>query len=854
MKRLLTAVITFVLVAGSIPAAGDFIETVQTEDASVLDEATIVRDAHGVPHVYADTEEALWYANGYAQAHDRLWAMDLLRHLSFGEGASVVGPGGGILEMDLNARQNLYTEDELQAMYDDPGIDDGFRETVEAFTDGVNRAAAEMQASGEMPAEFGALQHAFEPWEALDTAAVASFLLAEFGVSGGAEVSNAQLLGTLNERLGQADGWDAFADHAWFTHDEAYGTIPGEYVPPEDPQGEPKQTFNDVPQDQRHATLAAKDAQSFGMDGDAVLPTFGFFQGESIDFRLGSNALLVSPDLSATGQALMGGGPQMGYFVPQVPYEIGLHGPQTEAEGIGVTGAPGVIIGTMENFSATVTSGISDQIDKVALPADGERSYTWDEDDVRDLDCRTEEHTLFTPPALYDPATGDPPVNLVHQEVCMSHVGPITHITYDEDGNPAWFFAEQSASRAQELRSAVSWLTVSQREDAGDFQAMFEDFSFTFNFHYAGLDSDGDENICYFHVGKQPIRNTALDPRLPTPAGDEWKWQGSLTGDELPWDCDPSTGYYANWNNKPQAGWASGDARELWGSMHRVERLDMTMEQALEANNDKLDLDAVKGILEDAATHSQLAHGIVPLILSNAPDWVEDGAIRALETWKAEDYSWEVDEGGNYHPGMTVFEDVTEELLHLVFDDELGDHVRDVTWDPMDSSDPHAGDHGRHGNKFAVLRDVLQGQTNQPWCENIDIPRADSCELLIGKAFSNTDLNVTSIGEVPLTPQYESPFTSLGLGPAYTIPMTNRATYYHFHVGSDTSQSFATLPPGASGHVNAADTAMLLGMGVEPAHMGDQLALYEGFEFKDVPWTQSEAEQGASDVTLLIVP
>jgi penicillin amidase len=34
-------------------------------------EATLYRDTWGVPHVYADTEAAGYYALGYAQAEDR---------------------------------------------------------------------------------------------------------------------------------------------------------------------------------------------------------------------------------------------------------------------------------------------------------------------------------------------------------------------------------------------------------------------------------------------------------------------------------------------------------------------------------------------------------------------------------------------------------------------------------------------------------------------------------------------------------------------------------------------------------------------------------------------------------------
>ena len=44
--------------------------------------ATILRDAYGVPHVFASGTGAARrsaYANGYAQAEDRLFQMDILR-------------------------------------------------------------------------------------------------------------------------------------------------------------------------------------------------------------------------------------------------------------------------------------------------------------------------------------------------------------------------------------------------------------------------------------------------------------------------------------------------------------------------------------------------------------------------------------------------------------------------------------------------------------------------------------------------------------------------------------------------------------------------------------------------------
>ena len=54
--------------------------------------------------------------------------------------------------------------------------------------------------------------------------------------------------------------------------------------------------------------------------------------------KFGSNAVLISPELSATGNALELGGPQMGYSMPQIVYELGLHGAGINAVGMAIPG------------------------------------------------------------------------------------------------------------------------------------------------------------------------------------------------------------------------------------------------------------------------------------------------------------------------------------------------------------------------------------------------------------------------------------------------------------------------------------------------------------------------------------
>ena len=76
-------------------------------------EATLYRDTWGVPHVYADTEAAGYYALGYAQAEDRLEDIYLAIREATGRMAEVKGKGA--LENDYLMR--LFHNDTLHGKY-----------------------------------------------------------------------------------------------------------------------------------------------------------------------------------------------------------------------------------------------------------------------------------------------------------------------------------------------------------------------------------------------------------------------------------------------------------------------------------------------------------------------------------------------------------------------------------------------------------------------------------------------------------------------------------------------------------------------------------------------------------------
>src|SRR5215210_7941645 len=81
----------------------------------------VVRDTWGVPHIYAQSTEDLFFAQGYVMAQNRLWQMDMWRRGGEGRLAEVLGPGA--LARDKQARLLKYrggaTDAELRSYHPD---------------------------------------------------------------------------------------------------------------------------------------------------------------------------------------------------------------------------------------------------------------------------------------------------------------------------------------------------------------------------------------------------------------------------------------------------------------------------------------------------------------------------------------------------------------------------------------------------------------------------------------------------------------------------------------------------------------------------------------------------------------
>lgn len=93
----------------------------------------VVRDAWGIPHITAENQEDLFFAQGFVQAQDRLFQMDLWKRASQGRLSEVLG--SNFIERDVMTRRIRF-RGAIDAEWASYGPD--AREIAAAFTQGIN--------------------------------------------------------------------------------------------------------------------------------------------------------------------------------------------------------------------------------------------------------------------------------------------------------------------------------------------------------------------------------------------------------------------------------------------------------------------------------------------------------------------------------------------------------------------------------------------------------------------------------------------------------------------------------------------------------------------------------------------
>ena len=763
---------------------------------SPRDGVTVYRDTtHGIPHIYADSIENASFALGYVTAEDRMFEMDAFRHAARGKLAEFAGPGedDANLKMDIETRREGYTEAEVQEMFDQ--FDEKFGELgltvqagLQAYADGVNARIAEIQEDPSLcDVAYQATGNACplsdpEEWTVTDTLFLVVLQLRVFGETAGGELQNAGFYAHLKEKLGNKLGPAVYDDLMRVNDPKSPTSIEKtEALFPSQDLGEVDPGSFAIPD---KAEAEAEEQQQRQQQRQAVLRSLGFPTGQM------SNALLVSGAESTTGNPLQIGAPQVGYATPGFFMEIDVHSPGVDFRGPAVPGASALIpLGRGADYAWSLTTGYSDAVDtRVELlcdPAGGEptadsNGYMFHGECV---EMESREETFVVNPTATSP---EPPREETHTFYRTVH-GPVFE-RGKVDGAPVAFVKERFFWK-RELDSVPQFYRWNAEVDSiEDFAAAAEDFTMSFNSFYAD-----SEDIGYFHVGFYPQRPQGVHPSLPTWGTGDWEWQGRVPFEQHPKVINPASGWVANWNNKPSAGWDNYDGAK-WGRINRVALLRGQM-RGLLADDGKAELSDLVDVIRVAATQDTrgvyLAPKMIKFIeaargvdkdlkdgLAVVKEWVAAGAHRTNK-----DRDDNMDNG----PALALFDAWYNQLVHKVFDDELGPEGFDLIGAPITDYEPSQGSSWWF-DFSSYLKNLFKRKTREAYVRNYcdDMTTTDKKEtcadqvvLALRDAFDRVKADQGPVIADWTKPAENIVFQEFGAGSVSPIPWQNRGTHNH---------------------------------------------------------------------------
>lgn len=612
-------------------------QIIATEHPSPSEPVVIYRDTHDIPHIYGKTDPALAFGAGFAQAQDRLFLMDVLRHFGAGTLTSFLGPSCADEQMDhdellLAPYTTAQANAQINALPAEFGAQ-GRRAVamIHSYVQGINAYIAKaLTDPALLPVEYS-LFGPPKPWAPADVVAVAGLIGGIFGDGGGGEVRNAALLRYLQGQLGQPAGRTAFTDFKEQNDPAAPTTVVGRSFPYE------------IPGHVNPATIAIPDNPGAPLKGGPVDTTAGCSANAPSRAGLSviesllrfpahmSNALVVGAGHSADGHPLAVFGPQVSYFAPGILMQEDMHSPGYAAEGASFPGTGFVELGRGVDYAWSATSAGSDLTDQrlelICSPHGGPVSPTGTFYEFKGK-CIPMTNEQFPDGSIggkllnhkihltvhgvvqgWTTALGGKPVAVVNQRSTYNHdVDSV--IGFLGFGSPAL------------THSAKSWMTAASHVD------------YTFNWLY--VDS---KDIAYYVSGLDPVRPSFVDPNLPTWGTGQAEWLGFLPSAKHVHQINPPQGFFDSWNNKPAPQFSASDGQYGYGPVYRVQMLTTQIRHQFALHHGKITRADLAQAMETAASQDLDGLTILPALLQAVGGRHEPAGVgqmlAALRAWHA---------------------------------------------------------------------------------------------------------------------------------------------------------------------------------------------------------------------------
>ncbi len=523
----------------------------------------VSRDAHGVPHIDAATEDDLFTAQGYITAQDRLWQMDAFRRNSLGELAEVMGPS--LIRHD-EAQRLLLIRPVAERIAAHMSPDD--RRRMEDYARGVNLYIAQCERNNTLPIEFRLLRYQPSPWTVVDSTSVILMMVQELDSHAWDKYGRMHVAAKLNDPKLESDLYPvgSWRDHAP-TGVDVDLTAPHPEL--QQPTGDDDESTlaRLAPNRDVGAPGPAQLGTGAGSDSStttALLELLGLPTCDGCAY--GSNNWVIAGSHTASGKPLLSNDMHRAPSVPSIWYMADLRAPGYHAAGVTLAGLPFVVAGHNDHVAWGFTALMADVQDLYIEKLDGKGNYegldaqwhplTVDHETIHvrfskdvTLDVQSTPHGPLLNRLL---APDDPPIAL-------------KWTIYDESLNSVPLYAMNTASNWTDFSAALAtWPFPAQ------------------NLVY----SDDQGHIAYHAIGKVPIRGDGkaiFDKPIPHDnLGLPFEW-GIFIGpnapvtyipfDQMPNAYDPPSGFLATANSRVTTDQSPYQLTDEWIDPYRVERI-----------------------------------------------------------------------------------------------------------------------------------------------------------------------------------------------------------------------------------------------------------------------------------------
>ncbi len=449
----------------------------------------LLRDRHGIPHIYAASLEDAHFALGFVHAQDRLWQMEMSRRLGSGRLAEILGPNA--LEADRFMRTlGLRRVAEANLAHYDAET----RRLLDAYVAGVNAHLARRPV---LPPEFWLLGVSPEPWSAVDSIVWTKVMAWDLGGNWRSELLRMYLSRTLATARIQ------------------------EFLPPYPGDAPPR-----LP-DLRALYLGMEKRPgqtpvfSLGSDPDSL-------SGSDPDILAGSNSWAVSGARSASGKPLLAADPHLGLTAPPVWYFAHLHAPGIDAIGDTLPGVPGILVGRNDRIAWGLTNTGADVQDLYLERLDS--AFATHEEIIKVRGAPDERISVRR--SRHGPIISDAS-RIALAAAPRGYALALAWTALAEDD-----ISMQAALRLARARDWSEFLAAARALHAPAQTASY---------------ADAAGNIGFVVAGRIPVRRPENDLRglAPAPGWDaRYDWSGTIAFDDLPRALNPPGGAVVLANHK----------------------------------------------------------------------------------------------------------------------------------------------------------------------------------------------------------------------------------------------------------------------------------------------------------------